>query len=122
MQGTEPIVVHSESEVGFSSNMIARKWMMTGRNWDPIVSVVIPTFGRADMLSRAVNSVLRQPFAQLEVIVVDDNDPETEARSRTQQIMKEFFETIVFLYLQHERNKNASAARNTASARQKANI
>ena len=36
------------------------------------MSVVIPTFNRADFIREAVDSVLSQDFASLEVIVVDD--------------------------------------------------
>ncbi|MDD3333905.1 MAG: glycosyltransferase family A protein [Eubacteriales bacterium] len=40
----------------------------------PLVSVVIPTYGRsAELLSRAVNSALQQDYEPLEVLVVDDN-------------------------------------------------
>ncbi len=38
----------------------------------PRVSVVIPTHNRGDVVGRAVTSVLRQDFAELELIVVDD--------------------------------------------------
>ncbi|TLN28536.1 glycosyltransferase family 2 protein, partial [bacterium] len=38
----------------------------------PRVSVIIPSYNRADMVMDAVNSVLRQTFADWELIVVDD--------------------------------------------------
>ena len=42
------------------------------------VSVVIPTKGRADIVTRAVTSALSQTFREIEVIViVDGDDPET---------------------------------------------
>lgn len=47
----------------------------------PLVSVVIPTRRRPDLLARAVATVLEQTVADLEVIVViDGEDPETLAR------------------------------------------
>lgn len=39
---------------------------------EPLVSIVIPTFNRATMLPRSVESCLRQTYRNLEVIVVDD--------------------------------------------------
>lgn len=46
----------------------------------PQVSVVIPTFGRPELLTRAVRSVLAQTMSDLEVIVVNDGvDPPTIA-------------------------------------------
>jgi len=79
----------------------------------PLVSVVIPTYKRPDYLVRAVESVLNQTYTNVEVIVVDDNNPETEARTRTESIMKQFDGNPKLKYIKHERNKNGSAARNT---------
>lgn len=46
----------------------------------PLVSVVIPTYKRADLLVRAVNSVKHQTYSNIEIIVVDDaNDAATFA-------------------------------------------
>lgn len=46
----------------------------------PSVSAVIPTFGRPDLVKRAIESVLSQSLRDLEVIVVvDGHDPATEA-------------------------------------------
>ena len=42
------------------------------------VSVIIPTYKRAEMLPRAINSVLEQSYKNIEVVVVDDNNPDTE--------------------------------------------
>lgn len=42
----------------------------------PRVSVVIPTYNRAALAPRAIESVLRQTFRDLEVIVVDDASPD----------------------------------------------
>jgi glycosyltransferase involved in cell wall biosynthesis len=38
----------------------------------PTVSVIIPTYNRAPMLEEAIGSVLKQDFADFEVVVVDD--------------------------------------------------
>ena len=39
----------------------------------PVVSVVITTFNRQDMVPRAIQSVLSQTFDDFELIVVDDH-------------------------------------------------
>lgn len=48
---------------------------------DPLVSVVIPTWNRAELVARAVSSVLRQTYENVEVVVVGDHcTDDTEAR------------------------------------------
>ena len=49
----------------------------------PLVSIIIPTYKRPDTLERAINSVLNQTYKNIEVIVVDDNNPDTEGRRLT---------------------------------------
>jgi len=39
---------------------------------DPLVSVIIPTYNRLEMLKRAVGSVLRQSYRRFELLVIDD--------------------------------------------------
>lgn len=78
-----------------------------------VVSVIIPTYGRPDFLKRAVESALQQTYPYVEVIVVDDNNPNTEARIKTEEVMLQYAQRNNVIYLQHEHNKNGSAARNT---------
>ena len=79
----------------------------------PLVSVVIPTYGRPLLLERCIDSVLHQTYKNIEIIVVDDNDPDADARKKTEEIMQKYLGNPMFIYLQHDRNRNGSAARNT---------
>ena len=81
----------------------------------PLVSIIIPTYKRPDTLDRAINSVLNQTYKNIEVIVVDDNNPDTEARSKTEHIMSVYADNPRVRYIKHEKNKNGSAARNTGA-------
>jgi len=75
----------------------------------PEVSVVIPTYNRAQFIERCVCSALQQTYRDLEVIVVDDGSNDgTDIRidnlKRTDSRLH---------FLRHDKNRGAQAARNT---------
>ena len=72
------------------------------------VSVVIPTYNRARLLGRAVRSVLRQGFADLEVLVVDDGSTD-DTRDRVQALQSADGRVR---YLRQALNAGPQAARN----------
>ena len=72
------------------------------------VSVIIPTFNRADTLPRALASVRSQrPYPPAEIIVVDDHSDDDSG-----EIAREHGAQVI----RHQRNQGAAAARNTAVA------
>lgn len=80
---------------------------------NPLVSVIIPTYKRPDMISRAIYSVLNQTYSNIEIFVIDDNDPSFPERTLTEEVMAEYASNRNVTYIQHERNKGGSAARNS---------
>ena len=80
---------------------------------EPLVSVVIPTYSRPIFLKRCITSVINQSYKNIEIFVVDDNNPDTNARFETEKAMQEFIGANNVCYLKHDRNRNGSAARNT---------
>jgi glycosyltransferase involved in cell wall biosynthesis len=76
----------------------------------PLVSVIVPTHNRAHLLPRAISSVLGQSYHHLECIVVDDGSTD-----ETEQVVNQFTDDRL-VYLRHETNRHASAARNTGMA------
>ncbi|SEN29483.1 Glycosyltransferase involved in cell wall bisynthesis [Terribacillus saccharophilus] len=78
-----------------------------------LVTVVIPTYQRSDTLPRAIDSVLNQNYKNVEIIVVDDNDPASSFRKQTELVMDGYKKVEKVKYIQHDYNKNGSAARNT---------
>ena len=71
------------------------------------VSVIIPTHNRKKLLFRAVKSVLKQTYKNIECIVVDDGSV-SPVRSVT-----ESFNDDRLRYIRHEQSRGASSARNT---------
>lgn len=77
------------------------------------VSVIIPTYKQRGGLKKSIDSVLCQTYRYFEIIVVDDNNPNTMERTATEKIMSEYIEDGRVIYLKHPENRNGAAARNT---------
>lgn len=73
----------------------------------PLVSVIIPTYNRANLIGRAIQSVLNQTYRNIEIIIVDD-----ASNDNTEEIVTKFH-NINVVYIRHNCNKGGGAARNT---------
>jgi glycosyltransferase involved in cell wall biosynthesis len=72
------------------------------------VSVIIPTYNRAQIVGRSIKSALDQTFQDIEILIVDD-----ASTDETLEAVKPFFKHPQVRYLRHEKNKGQQAARNT---------
>ncbi len=82
-----------------------------------MISVIIPTYGHPQFLKSAIDSVIAQTFQDWELIIVDDNNPDTESRRATENIIYDFVgKNDRIKYIQHEHNLNGAIARNTGFA------
>jgi glycosyltransferase involved in cell wall biosynthesis len=71
---------------------------------DPVVSVIIPTFNRARVVTRAIDSVLGQTYRPVEVLVIDDGSTD-----ETPEVLKSYGDAIVAVV---QENAGPAAARN----------
>lgn len=81
------------------------------------VSVVIPTYKRPKNLKNALVSVLEQDYSDVEILVVSDNGADSpfnvETRALVQELIHSYPERNLKL-IEHTKNRNGAAARNTA--------
>lgn len=75
-----------------------------------LVSVVITTYGRSDTLKRAIKSVLKQTYQNLEIIIIDDNANE-EKNIEVENIIKSINNPRIRL-IQNKKNMGGALARN----------
>ncbi|CAM2141922.1 Glycosyltransferase family 2 protein [Pararobbsia alpina] len=80
----------------------------------PLVTAIIPTYRRATMVRQAVETVLSQDYASIEVIVVDDNTDVAEQQA-VRAALADFGEQVVVI--PNQRQKGACGARNTGIER-----
>lgn len=76
-----------------------------------LVSVIIPTYKRADKLKRAIDSVCSQTYDYLEILVVNDNDNNDEYTKSLVDLIESIEDSRVRLVFQ-EKHINGAAARN----------
>jgi len=72
----------------------------------PEVSVILPVHNRADVLPRAIKSVLDQDFGDLELVVIDDGSTDNSSK------VAESFGDDRMRVIRLEKNRGGNAARN----------
>ncbi len=73
----------------------------------PLVTVVIPTFDRARLLSRSISSVIAQTFPNWELVVVDDG-----SRDDTPAIVRQWQNKCAAIRYIRQENRGVGPARN----------
>lgn len=74
-----------------------------------LISIIVPTYNRATIIHRAVNSIKEQIFKQWECIIVDDHSTDN-----TDEVIAELTKgDSRFSYIKNTRKKGAPGARNT---------
>ena len=99
-------VLPGQARVPVGSLRLRRLGMVEG----PLVSVVIPCYRQARFLGEAIESVLGQSYARVEVVVVDDGSPDNTAAVAAR------YPGLIYV---RQPNAGLSAARNTGLRRSK---
>lgn len=114
----EPLVMHrlhkeqvsaikgKEMEVIHRKIVESSKKAIKGHDNSPMVSVIIPTYNRPEMLKDALMSVLSQTYNSFEIIVVND------AGKDVAEVIDSLNSEGKIIYLQHKDNRGLPAARN----------
>jgi glycosyltransferase involved in cell wall biosynthesis len=84
---------------------------------NPKVSVIIPTYNRANLLPRAIKSVLNQTFQDFELIVVDDGSTDN-----TRKVVEEFQKGDSRVKYFYKENGGPGSARNFGLKNAKGNF
>jgi glycosyltransferase involved in cell wall biosynthesis len=79
-------------------------------NKEVYFSILCPTFNRASLLRRAIESVLKQEFKDFELIIINDGSSDN-----TREVVRSFNDNHI-VYIEYDKNKGINAARNTGFA------
>lgn len=79
----------------------------------PLVTVIVPTYKRPNLIDKALESLLNQTYPNIEIIVVDDNGQGTKYQIETERTVRHYVQSQKIRYIAHDTNRNGSAARNT---------
>lgn len=80
-------------------------------SYDILVSVIIPTYGRNEYLSRAIDSVLDQTYKNIEIIIVNDNPYDSTYYSDFNNIVEKYSKNRV-IFVSDGHNVGGGGARN----------
>ncbi|RJP28761.1 MAG: glycosyltransferase [Candidatus Omnitrophota bacterium] len=81
------------------------------RTRTPKISVIIPTYNRANYISVAIHSVLNQTYHNWEIIVIDDGSNDS-----TKEVIRPYLDNISYFY---QNNQGEASARNIGINRSK---
>ena len=81
--------------------------MKTGNG--PLFSIIMPSYNRAHLIPRAIQSILNQSFRDFELVIVDDGSSDN-----TRDVVRGFKDSRI-RYV-HQENRGVSAARNLGAS------
>jgi len=76
---------------------------------EPLVSVIIPCYNSSNTIKRALDSVIKQSYNNLEIIIIDDGSKDVD---KTEEVINSFNDKRI-IFIKHKKNKNGAATRNS---------
>jgi len=73
---------------------------------DKLVSIIIPTYNRENILGRAINSVINQTYKNFELLIIDD-----ASSDNTESVIRGYSDTRI-KYFKNHRNSGSNKSRN----------
>jgi glycosyltransferase involved in cell wall biosynthesis len=108
--GFPPLELRDSGRVLTFDNLVAAATPWHDHKGSAKLTVIVPAYNAAGTIVTALDSILRQTWSNLEVLVVDDGSTD-----HTWSIIRLVAETDTrIVCLRHEENRGAYAARNTA--------
>ena len=89
---------------------------MKNSRTNPLVSIITPTFNRAEFIEQAVKSVLGQTYPNFELLIVDDGSTD-DTRKRLDNVLED--PRVLYFY---QPNQGQSVARNLALSHAKGEL
>ncbi len=75
---------------------------------NPLVSIIVPVYGTEAYLSACIDSICKQTYTNIEIILVDDQSPDN-----CPEICDSYAQKDKRIVVIHQKNKGVSGARNT---------
>jgi len=105
------MTVGIKPDVAFAAQTVHRRWMSEEYERG-LVSVIIPTYNRAHLVTKAMDSVWQQTYRPIELIVVDDGSTDNSQEVVEQWGNAHADDAHFKLRYFRQENRGASAARN----------
>src|SRR6202795_5413204 len=88
-------------------NLVTGECGILDERQQPLVSVVIPAYQAAGRIRETLNSVFAQTYPNVEVVLVNDGSPDTEA---LEEAIRSYGERLIYI---RQESRGTSGARNT---------
>lgn len=91
--------------------------MIQNKNSDSLVSIILPTYNRAEYLPRALNSILNQTYKNWEILIIDDG-----SEDETLNLVKNYINNDVNIKYYFHENRGAAYSMNVGMINSKGNF